>query len=274
MHTTRTFDLSGKVMVITGGAGLIGREFAAALAGAGARVILADIDLASAEQAAAEVDVTGGGTVTAVPLDVTDPRSVKAMVEGVVKEEGRLDALINNAAINPQPDTNPDVAHGNAFEHLSLEEWKRALSVDLTGAFLCAQAAGAQMLRQGGGIIINIGSTYGMVAPDQSIYEKTDGAGGYIKPATYTVTKSALLGLTRYLAAYWAGKGIRVNTLTLGGIYNAQDEEFVKRYSRRTPLGRMADRSEVRGAIVFLTSDEASYMTGANVVLDGGWTAW
>lgn len=268
----KQFDLSEKVIVITGGAGLIGREFATALSQAGARVVLADINLALAERVAGEIDA-GIGELVPMRLDVTDPESVKQVVDDIVRRWGRLDGWVNNAAINPQPVTDPNVAKANTFENLSLDVWQRAMGVDVTGPFLCAQRAGEQMVKQGRGVIVNISSTYGLVGPDQSIYQKPDGS-TYIKPVTYSVTKCALLGLTRYLAAYWGDKNVRVNTLTLGGIYNGQDEEFVRRYSQRTPLKRMANREEVRGAIVYLMSDESSYMTGSNMVLDGGWTAW
>ena len=156
-----------------------------------------------------------------------------------------------------------------------MELWNESVAVDLTGMFLCSQAVARPMLEQKSGVIINICSTYGVVGPDQRLYERDDPTQQRTyKPITYSVTKSAVLGLTRYLATYWSGKNIRVNALTLGGVFNEHDEEFVRRYSYRTPLGRMAEKSEYCGALLFVASDAASYMTGANLVVDGGWTAW
>jgi 2-deoxy-D-gluconate 3-dehydrogenase len=195
------------------------------------------------------------------------------MVERTLAERGRIDILINNAALDPKFD--PKHANGQAvsFEDYPLDLWNRSLAVDLTGMFLCAQAVAKPMLGRGRGVIVNIASIYGLVGPDQRIYEKPGMQPRY-KPVAYSVTKSAVLGLTRYLATYWAGKNIRVNTLTPGGTFHEHDDEFTMRYSHRTPLGRMADPSEYCGALLFLVSDASSYMTGANLVVDGGWTAW
>lgn len=267
------FSLKERVAVITGGAGLLGREFAMALAGAGARVALADVDEARATAVAGEVKKETGGDVLALRVDVTDPESTRQMAQAVVGRFGALDVLVNNAAINPVPQPNPG-GSVNAFETFPLDAWNRSLGVDLTGMALCAQAVSGPMLKQKRGVIINISSTYGLVGPDQRIYKKPGETHAFIKPVTYSVTKSAVLGLTRYLATYWAGKGIRVNALSPGGVFNGQDPHFVEEYSHRTPLGRMAEKSELRGPIVFLASDASSYMTGANLVVDGGWTAW
>jgi len=259
-----SFDVRGRVVIVTGGAGLLGAEYARALAAAGALPVIADIDARRARRVAASLD-----GALAVGVDVTDPASVRRMVARVLRSRGRIDALVNNAALDPKFDPLNATRHANSFEDFPLDLWNRGLAVDLTGMFLCSQAVAPAMLRQGQGVIVNVSSTYGLVGPDQRLYES-----GAYKPVVYSVTKSAVLGFTRYLAAYWAGKGLRVNALTPGGVYNGHDDEFVRRYSSRTPLGRMADKSEYCGALLFLLSDASSYMTGANLVVDGGWTAW
>jgi 2-deoxy-D-gluconate 3-dehydrogenase len=262
--------LAGRVVILTGAAGLLGRAYAVALVEAGARVGLADIRGGAVKDLAAGFD-----TRVALPIeaDVTDPQSVRAMVERTREVFGRVDALVNNAALDPKFDRATAADHAATFETFPLEAWHAAIGVNLTGMFLCCQAVAPLMLAQGQGVIINIGSIYGMVGPDQRLYE-TAGAGPVFKPVTYSVTKSAVYGLTRYLAAYWAQKSIRVNALTLGGVEHEQEPGFVRRYSERVPLGRMARPDEYCGALVFLASDASSYMTGANLVVDGGWTAW
>ncbi|HEX9011969.1 MAG TPA: SDR family oxidoreductase, partial [Anaerolineaceae bacterium] len=188
---------------------------------------------------------------------------------------GRLDILVNSAALDPKFDQEHAGQQGaNAFETFPLEAWNQALNVNLTGTFLCCQAAARQMINQGGGVIINICSTYGLVGPDQRIYQRPGQDVQPYKPAYYSVTKAGILGLTHYLATYYAGKNVRVNALTPGGVYNNHDEVFTRNYSARTVLGRMAHRDEMNGALLFLASEASSYMTGANLVVDGGWTAW
>jgi 2-deoxy-D-gluconate 3-dehydrogenase len=269
------FDLSGRVAILTGGAGLLGRQYLRTLLRAGAHVLVADVDAdAAVREVAAAVEDTGG---EALPLqvDVTSPRDVAAMTEAALARWGRLDALINNAAIDPKADAQADRALSGTFEDLALAQWRQSLDVNLTGAFLCAQMAGRVMVRAGRGVIVNVSSTYGLVAPDQRLYER-DGEERQrrFKPASYAVTKAAVAHLTRYLAAYWGPSGIRVNTLTPHGVFNGHDAEFVRRFNVRTPLGRMARIEEMNGPLLFLVSDASSYMTGANLVVDGGWTAW
>jgi 2-deoxy-D-gluconate 3-dehydrogenase len=269
------FDLSGRVAVLTGGAGLLGRQYARTLLRAGAHVLIADIDGgAAAREAAAAVD-DARGEAMALQVDVTCQQDVSALMEAALERWGRLDALINNAAVDPKADTREDDALSSTFEDLPLARWQHSLDVNLTGAFLCAQAAGRAMVRAGGGVIVNVSSTYGLVAPDQRLYAR-DGEERQrrFKPASYAVTKAAVAHLTRYLAAYWGPSGIRVNTLTPHGILNGHDSEFVRRFNSRTPLGRMARIDEMNGPLLFLVSDASSYMTGANLVIDGGWTAW
>ena len=267
------FSLKGNTVLVTGGGGLLGRQFALALAQAGADVMLADLAYeAAADQA--EVIRTEGLSAEALAVDVVDPDSTRAMVEQTLARFGRLDVLINSAALDPKFDPQHQSEQAaNAFETYSLEAWRKALDVNLTGMFLASQAAVQPMLAQGKGVIINICSTYGINGPDQRIYIRPDGTRSY-KPVYYSVTKAGVLGFTRYLAAYYAGKNIRVNALTPGGVYNQHDEVFVKAYSAKTILGRMANIDEMSAAMLFLTSDASSYMTGANLIVDGGWTAW
>lgn len=274
MNSLEQFDLSRRVIIVTGGAGMLGREYARALAGAGARVVAADIDERAAQETAAAATSSGGEAV-GVRVDVSDRESVQRMVGMTLERFGRVDGLVNNAALDPKFDAGQAGKHTSAFEDYPLELWNQSLAVNLTGMFLCAQAVAPAMLRQERGVVVNVSSIYGMVGPDQRLYERDDaGAPPSFKPVDYTVTKSAVLGFTKYLAAYWAGRGIRVNTLTLGGVYNDHDAEFVRRYSERAPLRRMAARGEYCASLLFLLSDASSYMTGGNLVVDGGWTAW
>jgi NAD(P)-dependent dehydrogenase (short-subunit alcohol dehydrogenase family) len=267
------FSLKGKAAVVTGGAGLLGVEFCRTLAEAGAGVLVADLNVESAFAAAEKLRQAGYSAVHAV-VDVTQPDSAAAMIAACVEEFGRLDAIVNSAAMDPKFDATQPGQHRNTFEDYPLELWKQALDVNLTGVFLCCQAAARQMVAQGSaGSIINICSTYGLVPPDQRIYEKP-GQPKQFKPAFYTTTKAGVLGLTKYIASYYAGTRIRANCLTPGGVYNNHDELFTRNYAYRTIMGRMAERDEMNGALLFLASDASSYMTGGNVVVDGGWTAW
>lgn len=269
------FSLNGHTVIITGGVGLLGREYALAIAQAGANVVVADLNQAAADQVAAEATAQSGNKAIGVGVDVSNKDSVLAMVEKTIETFGRVDGLINNAAINPKFDAGEAEKHVFDFENYPLELWQQSLNVNVTGMFLCAQAVAPVMLKQGRGVIVNVSSTYGLNGPDQRLYEPDDPDEPVsYKPVDYSVTKSAVLGLTRYLAAYWGRKGIRVNTFTPGGVYNNQDDAFVARYSYRTPMGRMADRADYCGAMIYLLSDASRYMTGANLINDGGWTAW
>lgn len=267
------FSLAGRTALVTGGAGLLGRQFTQALGEAGAKVVVADLDLARAQAQAGKLADSG---INALPVqvDVTDQASASGMVARAVNHFGSLDVIVNSAALDPKFDPeNVDAQSGNAFENYPLDTWQKAIDVNLTGMFLTCQAVARQMVAQDYGKIINICSTYGLVGPDQRLYERPEGPRQY-KPVYYTVSKAGVLGLTKYLATYYAGTNIRVNALTPGGVYNQHDETFLKAYSSRTVIGRMADQDEMSGAIVFLASDASSYMTGANLVVDGGWTAW
>ncbi len=267
------FSLQGQCAVVTGGAGLLGAEFCKTLAEAGAGVVVCDLN-ASAAHKVADSLTAQGLKAAAVPTDVTSPDSVKRLVEATLAAFGRLDILVNSAALDPKFDPDHIVpGSSGAFEDYPLEAWNQALNVNLTGMFLCCQAAVRPMMAQEHGVIINICSTYGLGGPDQRIYEKP-GQPPRFKPVYYTVTKAGVLGMTRYLATYYAGKNIRVNALTPGGVFNNHDETFLKAYSARTVLGRMAKKDEMNGALLFLASDASTYMTGSNLVVDGGWTAW
>ena len=267
---TAAAPLAGRVVILTGAAGLLGRRYARTLLEAGARVALVDVRGGAIKEFA---DDLGSREALAIEADVSDRDAVRSMVARVRDAFGRIDVLVNNAAIDPKFDRETAVDHAVGFEEFPLTVWNAALAVNVTGMFLCAQAVAPAMLAQGGGVLVNIGSIYGMVGPDQRVYDTAAGHPVF-KPVTYSVTKSAVYGLTRYLATYWAGKNIRVNALTLGGVEHEQEPGFVHRYSQRVPLGRMARPDEYDGVLVFLASDASSYMTGANVVVDGGWTAW
>ena len=275
MTIQEKFDLSGRAALVTGGAGLLGAEFCRTLAEAGAAVAVVDLNGERAKEVAAGLADCGYRAIS-FGMDITKPEMVNALVDSVLGEFGRLDILVNSAALDPKFD--PDAAAKGiapgAFEDYPLEQWNSALNVNLTGTFLVTQACVRPMLAPGGtGSIINICSTYGLNGPDQRIYVR-DGSRVAFKPVYYTVTKAGVLGFTKYLAAYYAGTGIRVNALTPGGVFNNHEEYFVKNYSAKTILGRMADRDEMNGALLFLASDASSYMTGNNLVVDGGWTAW
>lgn len=275
MTIQEKFDLTGRVAIVTGGVGLLGAEFCRTLAEAGAAVVVVDLN-ASASQAVVDTLTNGGTKTLAVPTDITQPNSVNALVEKTLSAFGRLDILVNSAALDPKfdPDAvNKGITPG-AFEDYPLDLWNSALNVNLTGMFLMTQACVKPMIEQGKkGSIINICSTYGLNGPDQRIYIK-DGERVAFKPVYYTVTKAGVMGFTKYLAAYYAGTEIRVNALTPGGVFNNHEEYFVKNYSAKTIIGRMAKKDEMNGALLFLASDASSYMTGNNVVVDGGWTAW
>lgn len=268
----KTFDLTGRVAIVTGGAGLLGREFCRTLGEAGAAVAIVDLDADAAGNVAEEM-AGPGRRAMGIQVDVTEPVSVHAMMEAVEREYGAVDILVNSAALDPKFDPAHASRSANAFEDFPLDAWNQALAVNLTGMFLCSQAVASTMLSQGKGVIINLCSTYGLVGPDQRIYQRS-GKAPEFKPVYYSVTKAGVLGLTRYLATYYAGRNIRVNALTPGGVYNQHHDEFVRNYSARTVLGRMANKDEMNGALLFLASDASAYMTGSNLVVDGGWTAW
>jgi NAD(P)-dependent dehydrogenase (short-subunit alcohol dehydrogenase family) len=275
--TLDLFRLTGRTAIVTGGAGLLGAQFCRTLAQAGAQVVVADVNRLAGEELAHDL-TREGYPVIAIHTDVTALASVQSMVAAAVKTFGRLDILVNSAALDPkfdpQHEANGFARSGSvAFESFPLSAWEQALTVNLTGAFLCCQTGVQPMLDQGGGVIVNLSSIYGLAGPDQRIYQLPDQAPKF-KPVYYSVTKAGILGLTRYLATYYAGRNIRANALTPGGVYNGHDDAFVQAYSARVVLGRMAEVDEMNGALLFLASDASAYMTGANLIVDGGWTAW
>ncbi|MGA7802788.1 MAG: SDR family oxidoreductase [Gammaproteobacteria bacterium] len=266
------FRLDGRVALVTGGGGILGRHFCAVLAEAGASVVVADINEDAAGECADELHARWGVETLGVGCDVSSPVSVKESVAVAVDAFGRIDVLHNNAASKSE-DLDAFFA---PFEHYSPEEWRRVMAVNVDGMFLMAQCVGRQMLSQDtGGSIIQTASIYGVCAPDQRIYEGSEYLGRAINtPAVYTVSKAAVIGLTVHLATLWADRGIRVNALTPGGTRSGQNEEFVRRYSARVPMGRMAEAEEMTGALLYLASDASSYVTGQNIIVDGGLCAW
>jgi NAD(P)-dependent dehydrogenase (short-subunit alcohol dehydrogenase family) len=272
MSYRRPFDLNGKVAVVTGGAGVLGQHCCAGLAESGASVVIVDLKGEIAQETAQELIECYKTKALGISCDVSDPTSVQEMVKEVVAEFGEINILHNNAAGK----SNDLDAFFAPFEDYSLEQWRKIMAVNLDGMFLVAQAVGKQMLLQDkGGSIIQTASIYGVVAPDHRIYEGSVYMDRQINtPAVYTASKAAVVGLTKYLAAYWADKGIRVNTLTPGGTESGQNEEFKRRYSARVPLGRMANAHEMVGALLYLASDASSYVTGQNIILDGGLACW
>jgi len=264
------FDLTNKTAIVTGACGLIGRKHCEALAQAGANVVVADLNAEACATVAAGLP---GGPHLPVSVNVTDPASLAAARDQILAQFGHIDVLVNNAAINDMFENPAMAADLSKFENFPLETFRQVLEVNVTGMFLASQVLGTPMAQRGSGSIINVASTYGIVGPDQSIYRNEAGEQTFYKSPSYPTTKGAVVNFTRYLAAYWGQAGVRVNTLSPGGVENSQDEFFIKQYSAKTPLGRMAAATDYQGAVVFLASDASAYMTGANLVVDGGWTA-
>jgi len=263
------FSLAGKTAIVTGACGLLGQHHCMALAEAGAQVVVADLQEGPCRRQAEGL----GAKHMGLGMDVTDPASVEQARQRILERYGRIDVLVNNAAINDMFE-NPTLGRKQSmFEHYPLEMWDRSWKVNVSGVFLCSQILGGVMAEQGEGSIINIASTYGVVAPDQSIYRDESGEQTFYKSPSYPVTKSAVIGFTKFLASYWGHRKVRVNALSPGGVENGQDEYFKRNYSNKTLLGRMAAPVDYKGAIVFLAGDASAYMTGANLVVDGGWTA-
>lgn len=264
------FSLKNKVAVVTGAIGLLGKNHCHTLTEASAHVIVADLDKNECEKFASSLS----GNASGIEVDITNKKSIIDLKEKIINKFGKIDILVNNAAINDKFNDPVSAIEESKFENYPVEMFRKSLDVNVTGMFLCSQVIGAEMANKSYGSIINIASTYGIVAPDQSIYKNEKGEQTFYKSAAYPVTKGAVISFTRFLAAYWGNKGVRVNTLSPGGVKDNQEEFFVNNYSAKTPLGRMAHPNDYKGALIFLASDASSYMTGANLIVDGGWTAW
>jgi NAD(P)-dependent dehydrogenase (short-subunit alcohol dehydrogenase family) len=265
------FDLAGKTAMVTGACGILGRRFAAGLAEFGADLALVDLEEGATVELAAELARRYGVRAAGIACNIADPVAVERMAERVDAGFGGAQILLNNAATKG--------ADADAFftrlEDFDLATWRAVMAVNLDGMFLVAQAIGGRMAERGGGSIIQTASIYGMLAPDQRIYEGSEYNGRPINtPPVYTASKAGVIGLTRHLAAYWAERGVRVNTLTPGGVASGQNAEFQRRYAARIPMGRMAEADDMVGAAVFLASDAARYITGQNLAVDGGLSAW
>ena len=272
-NALENFSLEGKVIIITGGAGLMGAKHAEAIVEANGIAVLWDIDAKAAGTVAVSISGGSGAEITADRVDITDLESIKDGFERVLKRHGKADGLINNAANDPKVDASDDLAWSR-FENFSLDAWNMDMGVGLTGAFLCSQVVGSWMAENGGGVIVNIASDLSVISPDQRLYRQQGLADDRqpVKPVTYSIVKHGLIGLTKYLATYWAKQNIRVNAISPGGIYTGQPEEFVARLTDLIPMGRMADKDEYKSAIVFLCSNASGYMNGQNLIMDGGRT--
>lgn len=260
--TDPLFDLGGRIAVVTGGAGQLGSVFTAGLVERGARVVVLDVE---------PVEAPDG--VRAFEVDITDRAAIEGALRAIEADWGTPHLLVNNAALDSPPDAPAEEV--GPFETYPEASFDAVMDVNVKGTFLCAQVIGGAMAREGRGSVVNVSSVYGMLSPVQDLYAfRRERGEAFYKPVAYSVSKSAILNLTRYLATYWAKEGVRVNTLTLAGVWNDQDAEFLEAYEARVPLGRMLRAEEALGALVFLASDASSYVTGSNVVVDGGWSAW
>ena len=264
------FSLKGKIAIVTGAVGLIGKYHCKALNEAGATVIVCDLNKKDVVRFASALKYNSVG----IELDVTDKISINRLKDFLLKKFGKIDVLVNNAAINDLFENPKSALKQSKFENYPVELWQKSLDVNVTGMFLCSQILGTEMVKQKSGSIINIASTYGIVAPNQSLYKDEKGKQTFYKSPAYPVTKGAVISFTKFLAAYWSKNGVRVNALSPGGVENSQKNFFIKNYSGKTPLGRMAQPFDYKGAIVFLASEASSYMTGTNLVVDGGFTIW
>jgi NAD(P)-dependent dehydrogenase (short-subunit alcohol dehydrogenase family) len=270
------FDLTDRVAIITGGAGLLGQKHAEIITSQGGRAILVDLADTEPEIKAKKIAEKYKSEAFGISVDITKPEKIHRLLEQVISRYNRIDILINNAANNPKVETASFLQTWSRLENFPMSVWDADIAVGLTGAFLCSQIIGSEMARRKKGVIINVASDLAVIAPDQRIYRQAGLSDEQqpVKPVTYSVVKTGLIGLTRYLATYWAGSNVRVNAISPGGVYNNQPDEFVQRLSNLIPIGRMANLDEYQGAMLFLCSDASSYMTGFNLVIDGGRSCW
>jgi NAD(P)-dependent dehydrogenase (short-subunit alcohol dehydrogenase family) len=270
------FRLDGKIVVITGAAGLLGRKHAEAIACYGGTPILLDLSQQAVTELADELNNKYNVDSVGFVVDITDEEAISNNTNQLIKRFGKIDALVNNAANNPKVEDNSEV-NFSRLENFSLNIWNDDISVGLTGSFLCAKHYGYKISQnQNGGSIVNISSDLGLIAPDQRLYKKdsVDDNLQNVKPITYSIVKTGLIGLTRYLATYWADKNVRCNVMCPGGIENGQHNDFVKEVNQRIPMGRMADSDEYQGVLLWMLSDASSYLNGAVIPVDGGRTTW
>jgi NAD(P)-dependent dehydrogenase (short-subunit alcohol dehydrogenase family) len=266
------FDLSGRVAIVTGGAGLLGSHHGAILAAAGANVVLLDLARTSPWTRAEQLQLAHGTECLGLAADITSEESLLEVRDAILKKFGHIDILINNAANNPKVEADSQGKQWSRLENFPLDVWNADIAVGLTGAFLCSRIFGAEMARRSRGVIVNVASDLGVIAPDQRLYRKEGLPEDQqpVKPVTYSVVKTGLIGLTRYLSTYWTTQQIRVNAISPGGVFAGQPEEFTSKLHQLIPMGRMAREDEYEGAILFLCSDASSYMTGHNLIVDGG----
>ena len=270
------FRIDRKAAVITGGAGLLGYQHAMAIMSAGGIPILLDINEKLAQDKAKELSEKFSGECYGFYSDITNSKSVQAICSQLIGQFGSVDILINNAANDPKVTEKSGEKPWSRFEQFPEQVWDRDVAVALKGSFLCSQAFGLEMASRRRGVILNIASDLGIIAPDQRIYRKEGAADDMqpVKPVTYSVVKHGIIGLTKYLATYWAESGVRVNALCPGGVYNGQPPEFVRKLTNLIPMGRMAEADEYQCAVIFLVTDASSYMTGSVMSIDGGRTCW
>lgn len=271
------FSLAEKVIVITGGVGFLGTKHAEAVSEYGANPVIVDLNKDKCENFANTISKQYGVDALGLKSDITSEAEVSELTKKIIKKYGKIDILINNAAINPKVTIDTDGKNFSRLENFNIDDWNKDINVGLTGAFLCSKYIGKEISNNSnGGTIINISSDLGIISPDQRLYavkNKKDYEQN-VKPITYSVVKTGLIGLTRYLATYWANKNVRSNAICPGGVYNNQDNEFVNKLHNLIPLGRMAEPDEYKGIIVFLCSNASSYINGATLVIDGGRSIW